>query len=136
VSRYLLDSDIAIELLRGRNLPLAEKLASVSRQEVFLSTVTVSELLFGAYRSRDPQRSLSVCRQFWLSFQTLSLDEAAAERAANVRSQLEEKGQRIGAYDVLIAGVALAHGCIMVTHNTREFERVPDLQLQDWIQAP
>lgn len=136
MSGYLLDSDIAIELLRGRNLPLAEKLASVSRQEVFLSTVTVSELLFGAYRSRDPQRSLSVCRQFWRSFQIAFLNEAAAERAANVRAHLEEKGQKIGAYDVLIAGIAMAHGHVMVTHNTREFERVPDLQLQDWIQAP
>ena len=132
---YLLDSDIAIELLRGRNVQLTEKLASVSRQEVFLSTVTVSELLFGAYRSRDPQRSLLICRQFWASFQILYLNEAAAERAANVRAHLEETGQRIGAYDVLIAGIALAYGHVIVTHNTREFERVPDLQLEDWVEA-
>ena len=65
----------------------------------------------------------------------MPLDGVAAERAAEVRAYLEEKGQRIGAYDVLIAGIALAHGHVMVTHNTHEFERVPDLQLQDWSEA-
>ncbi len=131
---YLLDSDIAIELPRGRNPLLIEKLASIPRQKVFLSAVTVSELLFGAYRSRDPQHLLAMCRKFCLSFQILSLDENAAERAANVRAYLEEQGQRIGAYDVLIAGIALAYGQTLVTHNIREFKRVPDLQFQDWLE--
>ncbi|MFL6463257.1 MAG: type II toxin-antitoxin system VapC family toxin [Bryobacteraceae bacterium] len=132
---YLLDSDIAIELLRGRNLQLAGKLASFSRQKVSLSAVTVSELLFGAHRSRDPQRSLSLCRQFCSSFRILLLDETAAEQAADVRASLEGRGQRIGAYDVLIAGIALAHGQILVTHNTREFTRVPGLRLEDWAEG-
>jgi tRNA(fMet)-specific endonuclease VapC len=132
---YLLDSDVAIELLRGHNLQLAEKLASIPRQKVFLSAVTIFELPFGAYRSRDSQQSFPICRKFCSTFQISPFDDAAADRAAEVRAHLEERGQRIGAYDILIAGVALAHGQIMVTHNTREFERVPGLQLQDWIKA-
>ena len=134
MSGYLLDSDIAIELLRGRNPKLSERLASVSRAEVSLSAVTVAELLFGAYRSGDSQRSLPLCRKFCSSFQVLPLNNAAAERAAEVRAHLEGKGQRIGAYDVLIAGIALAHGQIVVTRNTREFERVPGLEIQNWIE--
>jgi tRNA(fMet)-specific endonuclease VapC len=135
MSGYLLDSDIAIELLRGRNSKLAEKTASVSHEEVFLSAVTVAELFFGAYRSGDSQRSLPVFREFCSSFRILPLDNAAAERAAEVRAYLEGKGQRIGAYDVLIAGIALTHRHIVVTHNTREFTRVPGLEIQDWVKS-
>ena len=132
MSGYLLDSDIAIELLRGRNVQLAKKLSSTSREEVFLSTVTVSELLFGAHRSWDPDRFLILCRQFCSSFRILPLGDEAAERAAKVRAHLEGQGRRIGAYDILIAGIALAHKQVLVTHNTREFERVPGLPLEDW----
>jgi tRNA(fMet)-specific endonuclease VapC len=64
VTCYLLDTDIAIELLRGRNSQIAERLASTNREQVFLSTVTVAELLFGALRSRVPEQSLALCRQF------------------------------------------------------------------------
>ena len=135
MSGYLLDSDITIELLRGRNPRLAEQTASVSHEAVFLSTVTVAELFFGAYRSGSSQRSLPVCREFCSSFRILPLDNAAAERAAEVRAYLEGKGQRIGAYDVLIAGIALTHGQIVVTHNTREFARAPNLEVQDWIES-
>ena len=132
MSAYLLDSDIVIELLRGRSLYLAQKLSATSSEQVSISTVTVSELSFGARRSLDPDRSLALCRQFCSSFRILPLDEAAAERAAEVRAYLEDRGQRIGAYDILIAGIALAHGQVLVTHNTREFERFPGLALEDW----
>lgn len=129
---YLLDTDIAIELLRGRNLQIAARLASTNREQVFLSTVTVAELLFGALRSRVPEQSLALCRQFCSSFQLVVLDYAASERSSVVRANLEAKGERIGAYDVLIAGIALARGCVLVTHNVREFGRITELRVEDW----
>jgi len=132
VTFYLLDTDIAIELLRGRNLQVAERLASTNREQVFLSTVTVAELLFGALRSRVPEQSLAVCRQFCSSFQLVALDYAAAERSSIVRAKLEGRGERIGAYDVLVAGIALARGCVVVTHNVGEFGRIADLRVEDW----
>ena len=132
MSGYLLDSDVAIELMRGRNLPVVKKLSSTSRQHVFLSTVTISELLFGAYRSRDPELSMRLCREFWSSFRIVPLDTAAAEEAGRIRADLKGKGQRIGAYNLLIAGIALANEQILVTHNTREFQRIPALPLEDW----
>ena len=132
MTTYLLDTDIAIELLRGRNQRVASSLAAKNRGQVYLSTVTVAELLFGALRSQEPEKSLTVCRQFCSAFQIAGLDYAAAERSGVIRADLESRGERIGAYDVLIAGIAVERGCILATHNVREFARVSGLQIEDW----
>jgi tRNA(fMet)-specific endonuclease VapC len=132
VSSYLLDTDIAVELLRGRSVDVAARLASESRQTVFLSTVTVAELIFGALRSRDSVRSIALCRRFCDAFQIVELDRAAAEQSGLIRADLEGRGERIGAYDVLIAGIAVAHDYVLATHNVREFRRVTGLQIEDW----
>ena len=83
---------------------MAGQLASKNRNAVFLSTVTVAELVFGASRSREPQKSIAICRQFCSAFQLVELDRAAGERSGVIRADLEGRGERIGAYDVLIAG--------------------------------
>lgn len=133
---YLLDTDIAIELLRGRNVQVAEQLASRDRNAVFLSSVTVSELMFGALRGRESQKNVTICRQFCAAFQLVDLDLAAGERSGVIRADLESRGERIGAYDVLIAGIALAHGHVLATHNVREFGRVAGLPIEDWAATP
>ena len=115
---------------------MAEQLASRNRDAVFLSTVTVAELMFGALRSRKSQESIVLCRQFWSAFQLVELDQDAGERSGVIRADLEGRGERIGAYDVLIAGIALAGGHILATHNVREFGRVAGLQIEDWAAIP
>ena len=135
MTQYLLDTDIAIELLRGRNRQVVERLARSRREDVFLSTVTVAELIFGALRSREPEKSLAICAEFCSAFHLLALDQAAARESAIIRAKLESQGQRIGAYDVLIAGVATAGNHVLVTHNVREFQRIPRLQIEDWASA-
>jgi tRNA(fMet)-specific endonuclease VapC len=136
VTTWLLDTDIAIELLRGRNVRVAEQLASRNRNAIFLSTVTVAELMFGALRSRKPQESIVICRQFCSAFQLVELDRGAGERSGVIRADLERRGERIGAYDLLIAGTAWAHGRVLATHNVREFGRVAGLQIEDWAAIP
>jgi tRNA(fMet)-specific endonuclease VapC len=136
VTPYLLDTDIAIELLRGRNVHVAEQLASRNRDAVFLSTVTVAELMFGALRSRKPQESIGLCRQFCSAFQLVESDQDAGERSGVIRADLESRGERIGAYDVLIAGIASARGHVLATHNVREFGRIAGLQIEDWAAIP
>ena len=132
MTTYLLDTDIAIELLRGRNVHVAEQLASRNRNAIFLSTVTVAELMFGALRSRKSQQSIVICRQFCSAIRLVELDQDAGERSGAIRADLAGRGKRIGAYDVLIAGIALARGHVLVTHNVREFGRVAGLQIEDW----
>ncbi|MGA2270836.1 MAG: PIN domain-containing protein [Bryobacteraceae bacterium] len=136
MTTYLLDTDIAIELLRGRNVHVAEQLASRNRNAIFLSTVTVAELMFGALRSWKPQESTVICRQFCSAFQLVELDQDAGERSGVIRADLESRGEGIGAYDVLIAGIASARGHVLATHNVREFGRVAGLQIEDWAAIP
>jgi tRNA(fMet)-specific endonuclease VapC len=136
VTTYLLHTDIAIELLRRRNIHVAEQLASRNRDAIFLSTVTVAELVFGALRSRQSQEGIVICRQFCSAFQLVELDQDAGERSGVIRADLEVRGERIGAYDVLIAGIALARGHVLATHNVREFRRVAGLQIEDWAAIP
>lgn len=136
MTTYLLDKDVAVELLRGRNVHVAKQLASRNRETIFLSTVTVAELMFGALRSREAWKNVAICRQFYLAFQLAELDYAAAERSSIVRANLEGRRERIGAYDVLIAGIALARGYVLATHNVGEFERVAGLRIEDWATLP
>ena len=136
MTTYLLDTDIAIELLRGRNAHVAEQLASRNRNAIFLSTVTVAELIFGALRSRKSRESIVICRQFCSAFQLVELDQNAGERSGVIRADLEGRGERIGAYDLLIAGIALARGHVLATHNVREFGRIAGLQIEDWAAIP
>ena len=136
MTNYLLDTDIAIELLRARNVRVAEQLASRNREEVFLSTVTVAELVFGALRSRESEKGVAICRQFCSFFRLAELDCAAAERSGVIRADLEDRGERIGAYDMLSAGIALTRGCVLATHNVREFGRVTGLRIEDWMAQP
>ncbi len=133
MNRYLLDTDIVIEIMRGRRRSVVERLATTRRDGVALSAITVAELFFGAHRSRNSVRNIALCREFCDSFHVLPLTSAAAERSAAVRAELESSGARIGAYDVLIVGIALAEDRILATHNIREFGRIPNLQTEDWI---
>ncbi len=98
-----------------------------------LSVVTVAEMLFGARRSANSGRSVFLCKEFCASFAVSPLSYTAAELSAIVRADLENAGRRIGSYDVLIAGIALAETRVLVTHNTREFGRVRDLKIEDWL---
>ena len=133
MNRYLLDTDIVIEIMRGRRRSVVERLAVTRRDDVALSVITVAELFFGAHRSRNSVRNMTLCREFCDSFHVLPLTSAAAQRSAAARAELESSGARIGAYDVLIAGIALAEGRILATHNIREFGRISNLQTEDWI---
>ena len=94
--------------------------------------MVVAELLYGARRSQKPADVALQVRQFCGRFHSLPFDDDAAERCAEIRSHLATAGTPIGPIDVLIAAIALANNLTLVTHNTREFSRVPGLMLEDW----
>ena len=88
------------------------------------------ELYYGAYKSGRPEENLA--RVEGLAFPVLEFDREDARSAGEVRARLSGAGTPIGPYDVLIAGQALARKLILLTHNRKEFERVPGLRLEDW----
>jgi tRNA(fMet)-specific endonuclease VapC len=131
--KYLLDTNTCVQFLRhGAASPVAARLAAANPGEVVLCSVVVAELLFGALRSRDVAKNLAAVRNFAAGFMSLPFADQAAEEYARIRADLAAKGTPIGPNDLMIAAIALAHGLILVTHNTAEFSRVTGLLLEDW----
>lgn len=129
---YLLDTNVCIRYLNGRAPGVLQRLRELEPSDIAVCSVVKAELFYGAQRSQDPKRSLAVQRQFLQPYRSLSFDDAAAEFAGLLRARLAVQGTPIGPYDVQIAAIALANNCTLVTHNLREFGRVPDLLQEDW----
>ncbi|MBD2138527.1 MAG: type II toxin-antitoxin system VapC family toxin [Dolichospermum sp.] len=129
---YLLDTNTCIIYLKGKNIHLKEKLDSISTSEIAVCSIVKSELFYGAMRSAKPESNLKLQQGFLDKFVSLPFNDEAAIIFGNIRAELTSKGTPIGGYDLQIAAIALANNLILVTHNTREFSRIPQLQLQDW----
>jgi tRNA(fMet)-specific endonuclease VapC len=129
---YLLDSNVCIQYLRGRNLLVRQRLSAKPPQDIRLCSVIKSELYLGVLRSANPTVNRLKVDVFVAPYLSWPFDDAAAEVQAQIRHQLESAGTPIGAYDLQIAAIALLHACTLVTHNTAEFGRVPNLLLEDW----
>jgi tRNA(fMet)-specific endonuclease VapC len=128
---YLLDSNTLIYSFKGQGR-VRERLMARSEKDVFLCTPVIWEILSGTLKSEGPKGQLESLRLLQQRYAMFDFDAAAMREAANVRATLERAGQPIGTVDTLIAGIALANQLAVVTRNTREFSRVPGLQMEDW----
>jgi len=131
--RYLLDTNICIYLIKKRPSKVLERFRHHSPQDVAISTVTLFELQYGVEKSQYRQRSEDALAKFLLPLNLIDLDRSSAVEAATIRAQLEKEGMPIGAYDLLIAGLARSLDMTLVTNNTREFERIAGLHLENWV---
>jgi tRNA(fMet)-specific endonuclease VapC len=129
---YLLDTNTCIVFLNQASSQVRARLSQIRRDEVALCNIVKAELYFGAYKSLRKEQNLAVLKRFFAGFPILDFDEQAAECYGRIRTELEEKGQPIGPYDLQIAAIALRHGATLVTHNVREFTRVTGLLFEDW----
>jgi len=130
--RTLLDTNIFIALLRG-NPHITERVRVRPTKSIGVSIVTVYELRVGVEKSREPEKNERFLEDVLAPFAVIPFDEPASIQSAKIRSHLERKGQGIGPYDTLIAGHALSINAQLVTANTRQFSRVPDLQVENWM---
>ncbi|CAK0767900.1 tRNA(fMet)-specific endonuclease VapC [Gammaproteobacteria bacterium] len=129
---YLLDSNICIAWLKN-NRVVVQRLIVAGEHQVYLCSPVKAELWFGACKSQRSAENQANLTRFFNYFISLPFDDQAALLAGNIRAQLAGKGTPIGPYDLQIAAIALAHELVLVTHNTREFSRVPELLLEDWL---
>ena len=128
---YLLDSDTLIYFFKG----IGQVRPHLSKQrdtDIHLCTPVLYELLKGAYKSHHPRSQLAQLEAVKKRFEVLSFTAGCADQSAHARAHLERLGTPIGPIDTLIAGIALAHNLTLVTRNTREFERVPGLKIDNW----
>ncbi len=127
--KFLLDSNAVITLMKG-NLGFLGQLRRRQPQDFGIPAVVVHELFYGAYKGL--RIAENVARVDALQFQIVEFDREDARQAGEIRAKLAAAGAPIGPYDVLIAGQALARALTLITHNTREFERVSGLLIEDW----
>ena len=130
--KYLLDTNVCVNAIHQRVPKLNLRFIRIPARDKAICSIVRFELFYGAYKSQRRSTSLPVIENFLASYPSLDFDENAARICGELRADLESKGTPIGAYDMQIAAVALAHKLILVTHNTREFSRVPNLTLEDW----
>lgn len=129
---YLLDTNICIYIINEQPAKVLQRVIQAGRESLAISTVTVAELAFGIAKSTRPD-SRAKLANFLSKFPILDWGQDAAWVYGTVRKSLEAKGQRIGERDLLLACQALALDATMVTNNTREFERVDGLKLENWV---
>ena len=130
--RYSLDTNTCIRFINGRSLAIRQKLPTVPAQDIVICSVVRGELAYGAAKSHTPEASAARQVHFLKPYATLAYDDAAAQEYGRIRAYLENAGMPIGPYDLQIAAIALLHDLIVVTHNLREFERIPGLKVEDW----
>ena len=130
---YLLDTKICIYAINGRDPGLNQCLFSIPPYEIFVSAITVGELEYGAAKSRWGARTRQVMHAFLANFSILPFTEEDAVLFGRLRAQLTAMGTPIGAYDVMIAAQGIARDLTVVSHNTKEFSRVPGIILEDWV---
>lgn len=131
---YLLDTNICIYFMKNQYPSLTERLLAKDPSELTISTVTIFELEYGAAKSHWGEQTHQKMLLFLAPFTILPFDADDAFSTGKIRGFLEQKGTPIGSYDIMIAGQGLAKDLTVVTHNVKEFNRVPDLKIEDWIE--
>ena len=128
---FLLDTNTLIYLFKQQG-QVAAHLQSHSAHEVFIPSVVLFELEYGVLRSTRPAQQRAGIDLVLKAYGVVDMDYASAKAAASIKHTLEMADTPIGSCDQLIAGIALANKMTLVTRNTREFERVPGLRVENW----
>ena len=129
--RYMLDTDICIYTINERPSTVLQAFRRNQGAGLGVSSVTAAELFFGVARTGS-QRNLDALRRFLATLEVAPFDAHAAEISGSLRAWLSSQGTPIGPYDTLIAAHAHGLGVTLVSNNTREFERVPGLKVENW----
>ena len=135
---YLIDTDVLSNLLKRKpSTDLIARLASVPPEEQFTSSITLGELVYGAYRLKEHATLLlqRLDEALLPNLSILPFDAPAARRYGEIRAQLEQRGTLVGDADLRIAAIALAHGLTVVTGNVRHFQRIPGLTVENWLET-
>lgn len=132
MSNYILDTCTVSDFFRG-DRSTTSKLQSISPSRIFLSSITVMEILYGFDLNPAIKKKFSPAfESFRTITQTIAFDSKSAESAATLRAILKQNGTPIGAWDLLIAATALTHDFVLVTSNTKEFKNIQTLKLENW----
>lgn len=130
--RFMLDTNLCIDLMRGRADKAIKRLAKCASDEAGISSITLAELRYGAAKSMRRAHHEALIVAFCAPLEIATFDPRAAEAYGDIRTALESAGTPIGPLDLLIAAHALSLQATIVTANVREFSRVPGLTVENW----
>jgi tRNA(fMet)-specific endonuclease VapC len=131
--KYLLDTNTCIYVINKKSKTILNKLSEIEISEMVISSITVAELFFGVEKSSKKEENLSSLNNFLLPFGILNFDSSDSVTYAKIRTELQKAGTPIGPMDLLIASQAISKDLILVSNNTREFQRVQNLKLENWV---
>lgn len=129
--KYLLDSNICIHFFRGK-YGVFEKLASVELENCAISEITLAELYFGAEKSDFPHKNKDIIEKFVNQITILPIIDAIP-KFAKEKVRLQKNGKIISDFDLLIGCTALENNLILVTENVKDFERISEIKIENWI---
>jgi tRNA(fMet)-specific endonuclease VapC len=129
----MLDTNICIYLIKRQPRKVIDKFQEIALGEIAISSVTVAEMMYGVAKSQHQDKNKAALESFLAPLEIVDFGFKAAQNYGIVRANLEKKGIPIGAYDLLIAAHALSLGLVLVTNNEREFQRIPHLIVENWV---
>jgi len=129
---FMLDTSACVDLIRNQDARILRRMKRRRPDELCVSSVTLSELEYGAAKSANPEKNRLALAEFMTPLDVLPYDDTVAPVYGRVRAALEKGGTPIGPLDTMIAAHALSLDLTVVTDNEREFRRVSGLKVQNW----
>jgi len=129
----MLDTNICIYIIKNRPISVLQKFKEYDIGDLALSSITVSELYYGAYKSQFIEKNLLALEHFLQPFNILEYDLKASIEYGDIRETLEKQGKVIGGLDMQISAHARSLDMTLVTNNTKEFIRVENLIVDNWV---
>lgn len=133
--KYMLDTNMCIYIIKKKPVQVLNKLITLNMADVCISSVTLAELMYGVQKSQYQEKNIAALEEFISPFEIMSFDDEAAIKYGDIRFFLENIGLPIGPLDLMIAAHAQSLNSILVTNNKKEFSRVPNLNIEDWVEC-
>ena len=131
--KYMLDTNICIYIIKKRPVQVLQTLQTKKIGDICISSITLAELEYGVEKSDQKMKNQLALTEFLAPIEVINFNDSAAKKFGEIRAYLERKGKVIGPFDLQIAAHALSEELILVTNNVKEFERVPDLKIENWL---
>ena len=130
--KYMLDTNTCIYIIKRKPLKIIERFKKTEISQIGISSITLSELLYGVSKSSRPLQNQIALSQFVAPLEIMPYDDEAAQHYGDLRVGLEKQGTPIGSLDMLIAAHAISLNSVLITNNEKEFIRIPNLKIDNW----
>jgi len=130
---YLLDTNIIIYAVKNKPESVLTQINHNKDRGLFISSITLAELEFGVANSKFPEKNRFALMGLLSIFSIISFEDKDAQYFGNIKSYLKNQGTLIGSFDMLIAAQAVSRDLILVTNNIKEFERIPNIKIENWV---